>query len=1143
MLADKFFVNTMNWLDTLLNLPSVCKFLQGKEWSRNFPSQYLARGRKLSETGKVLDIDHFIGSKSGFVGTARVQGTRSQPYKVSLTGKRERDGWVFWGTCTCPVSEDCKHVAALVYDLQKAIAGADAEGEEEIAHGQWLTALSEVVTPEKPKDTGESKRRLQALAFLVTPRDDGMLEVGFAKIGYPANKAPRVENPAFTPGQTHRNPAYFQDGDFEMVTAFQERLPKAPDTNFHWYEVRVLQGSYAATLLPDLFKSHRFFLAHEMGRKGDPLPDALREGLPIKLGAKWEVSQNGEYSPSIGLPSPTAQLIEIDRPYYLDPETRHIGSVDLMPGQTLEFLQLWLRGPKVDIETAVQLSMGMEGRGIPVIVPRPVPLEEEVLDHDGPKPVLTLGREDLLPRGIPSSIGSAVPIAVPPLITGRLAFRYGGEELPFIRDAHEVAKLAKEGYLLVVERDLGTEEGFRGELERVGLQLARDLFTHKMISEVHFDYFGQDKETDDWDSAWADFLARTIPRLKESGWEFRFEPSFDLTLIQADSIYAEVSEDPGLGIDWFQFDTGIVTTEGQRQSLMNLIANFLRSGAPIPKDSEIEEDQRVVVADELGKSFFNLPAKRFFRIVRSVHDLFDRPDDGLHTLEAACLCEALELDQSKTISDLRALGEQLKKKELHVLVPLPKMIKAELRDYQKEGFQWLQFLARHHLHGILADDMGLGKTLQTLAHIAAEIENGQAGGNPCLVVAPTSVVPNWEMEARKFTPSLKVIVLHGSTRKTKFKDIGQSDLVITSYALLQRDEAEHLKQAYHLAILDEAQYVKNPHAKVSKAACELDARHRICLSGTPMENHLGELWSLARFLMPGLLGNLETFNKAFRHPIERQGDEAAQRALNARVGTLILRRTKDQVAQELPPKTEIVHRIALNKEQQEIYESVRLAMDSRVRDAIADKGLARSQIIVLDALLRLRQICCHPTLIKTEIAKKAKKSAKLDFLIELLATLVREGRRILLFSQFTTMLAMIEEHLKKEKIGFVKITGATRNRKAPVEKFQEGKISVFLISLKAGGTGLNLTAADTVIHYDPWWNPAAENQATDRAHRIGQTNPVFVHKLICEGSIEERILDLQKKKSKLVEALLSEKTSKLQLDTETLKGLLAPLEV
>ncbi len=1134
---------SMNWLDTLLSLPAVCKFLRSKGWSRDFPSQYLARGRKLSDEGKVLDIDHFIGSKSGFVGTARVQGTRSQPYKVSITGKCEREGWIFWGSCTCPVSEDCKHVAAFVYDLQKAIDGAEEEGEEDGAHDRWLSALSKVVKPEEKVEEVAKKRRTEGVAFLVTPRDDGFLEVGFAKIAYPATKEARIENPSFSPGQTALRPAYMQEGDFELITAFRERLPNAPDANFHWYEVRVLQGAYALSLLPGLFESGRFFMGQEVGRKGDPLPESLKDGPPILLGAKWEVSGEGEYAPSIGLPSGEALLVEIDGPYYLDPESHFLGPVELMPGQSVEFLQLWLRGPRVDVEKAMQLSMEMEGRGIPLTVPRPVTLEEEVLLHEGPKPVLTLGRVDLLPSGMPSSFGSAVSLAVPPVITGRLAFRYGEEELWFSSEERQVTKLAKENMLLVIERDLDAEKECRLELERVGLQLVRDLFDAKVVGEEHFDHFGLSKEPNEWDVTWADFQARTVPKLERAGWEVRLEPSYDLNVVEADSMYAELSEDSAPGIDWFQFDTGIVTTEGQRQSLLDLIANFLKSGASIPEDSEIDEDQRVVVADQLGKSFFNLPAKRFFRIVRSVRDLYNRPEDGLHPLDAACLCESLELDESKTLADLRALGEQLKKKEPHVPVPLPKMIKAELRDYQKEGFQWLQFLARHHLHGILADDMGLGKTLQTLTHLAAEVESGRAEGRPSLVVAPTSVVPNWEMEARKFAPSLKVLVLHGPLRKKRFREIGDFDLVITSYALLQRDEAEHLKHTYHLAILDEAQYIKNPVAKVSKSACELDVRHRVCLSGTPMENHLGELWSLVRFLMPGLLGSLETFNKAFRHPIERQGDEDAQRRLNARMSNLILRRTKDQVVLELPPKTEIIHRIALTKEQQEIYESVRSAMDSKVRDAIADKGLARSQIIVLDALLRLRQICCHPKLIKTEIAKKAKRSAKLDFLVELLETLVGEGRRILLFSQFTTMLAMIEEHLKKEKIAFVKITGATRNRKAPVEKFQKGETPVFLISLKAGGTGLNLTAADTVIHYDPWWNPAAENQATDRAHRIGQTNPVFVHKLISEGSIEERILDLQAKKSKLVEALLSEKTSKLRLDTETLEDLLAPIEV
>ena len=343
-------------------------------------------------------------------------------------------------------------------------------------------------------------------------------------------------------------------------------------------------------------------------------------------------------------------------------------------------------------------------------------------------------------------------------------------------------------------------------------------------------------------------------------------------------------------------------------------------------------------------------------------------------------------------------------------------------------------------------------------------------------------------------------------------------------------------------MLDEAQYIKNPKAISSHCACKLKAAHRVCLSGTPMENHLGELWSLMRFLMPGFLADEKTFNNFIRRPIERDHSENAQLALNRRVSPLILRRTKDQVATELPEKTTLIHNIDLTAKQTDLYESVRAAMDKRVRDAISDKGLAKSHIIVLDALLKLRQICCHPQLLKSEAAQRVLESAKLEYLTqELLPTLLEEGRRILLFSQFTSMLELIEEHLDMEKIPFLKLTGQTKERAKLVKTFQSGEVPVFLISLKAGGTGLNLTAADTVIHYDPWWNPAAENQATDRAHRIGQTKPVFVHKLVCRGTIEDRILELQKHKSALVEALLSEETTKLKIDADTLSHLLSPL--
>ncbi|MFC4992291.1 DEAD/DEAH box helicase [Rubritalea tangerina] len=342
-------------------------------------------------------------------------------------------------------------------------------------------------------------------------------------------------------------------------------------------------------------------------------------------------------------------------------------------------------------------------------------------------------------------------------------------------------------------------------------------------------------------------------------------------------------------------------------------------------------------------------------------------------------------------------------------------------------------------------------------------------------------------------------------------------------------------------MLDESQYIKNTAAKTTKTANEIKANHRLCLSGTPMENHLGELWSTFNFLMPGLLQNQKNFNTTFRHPIEKHGDTSRQTSLNRRVGPLMLRRTKDVVAKELPPKTIIPHFVQLTDAQTNLYESVRATMDKRVRDAIRQQGLNKSHILILDALLKLRQICCHPKLLKIKAAQEVIDSAKLDYLTNLLNTLIEEERKILLFSQFTTMLDLIESHLKKQNIPFVKITGSTKDRSTPVEQFQSGTIPVFLISLKAGGTGLNLTAADTVIHYDPWWNPAAENQATDRAYRIGQKKPVFVHKLICQGTIEEHIQKLQEKKAKLVESLLSQSTNKLKIDQATLGGLLSPI--
>ncbi|WP_338502113.1 DEAD/DEAH box helicase [Erwinia aphidicola] len=436
----------------------------------------------------------------------------------------------------------------------------------------------------------------------------------------------------------------------------------------------------------------------------------------------------------------------------------------------------------------------------------------------------------------------------------------------------------------------------------------------------------------------------------------------------------------------------------------------------------------------------------------------------------------------------------------------------------------MQFLRQHQLAGVLADDMGLGKTIQTLAHLLVEKEAGRLD-RPALIVVPTTLVHNWCCEAARFAPDLRVLALTGPQRKEFYHSIEQYDVVITTYSLLWRDQPQLVAHYYHLLILDEAQYVKNSASRAASVIRMLKTRHRLCLTGTPLENHLGELWSQFDFLLPGFLGSERDFTQHWRIPVERNGDKVRRELLAKRVRPFMLRRRKQEVAKELPPKNTIVRSVALDGAQRELYDQVKSAMQDRVQLAVQQQGAGRSHLLLLDALLKLRQICCDPRLLADPRAGKVKHSAKLALLREMLHDLLAEDRRILIFSQFTTMLAIIAEELTKARIPFVTLTGSTRDRTAPVERFQNGEVPVFLISLKAGGVGLNLTAADTVIHYDPWWNPAAENQATDRAYRLGQDKPVFVYKLIAADTIEEKIVALQQQKADLAGEILDDELS------------------
>ena len=649
---------------------------------------------------------------------------------------------------------------------------------------------------------------------------------------------------------------------------------------------------------------------------------------------------------------------------------------------------------------------------------------------------------------------------------------------------------------------------------------------------------------------WADFLSNRCDELAKMGCEISVDDKFGLEVVEPLEWYGEVAEE-SQSVDWFGFECGIRV--GREK--INILPCIVRYLASKPGDfslsnfDRLPEGKKIPIQWEEGGKFLAVPAKKLQTILTILTEIFDRDpiqENGKLRLHRVRASQLIRYTGDNAIVDEAPEALQKAAEELELLKPkenlnAPKEFLATLRPYQQDGYEWLQFLREQNLGGILADDMGLGKTIQTLAHLHNEKKSGRAN-LPSLILAPKSVVPNWEKEAKKFAPSLKVLALQGANRKKYYSVLGYSDLVVTSYPVLLRDAEELLNQPFHYVVLDEAHTIKNAASQVTRVAYKIDARHRLCLSGTPIENHLGELWSQFHFLMPGFLGSEDSFNRCFRVPIEKGRDEGLRKRLAERVAPLMLRRTKSKVATELPPKTEIVRKVELNKKQLDIYEAVRAAVSKDVREEIERRGEEASKIMVLDALMKLRQVCCHPQLLKIPSAQKARNSAKMDLLMEWLPSMVREGRRILIFSQFTRMLAIIEKELEKRNIRYQTLTGQSKDRGGLCDTFQAGKVPVFLISLRAGGTGLNLTAADTVIHYDPWWNPALEAQATDRAYRIGQKNPVFVYKMITEGTIEEKILMLQQKKRALFEGILDGVPQKLSFSEGELDDLFAPVK-
>ncbi|HEX2880681.1 MAG TPA: DEAD/DEAH box helicase [Polyangiaceae bacterium] len=711
-----------------------------------------------------------------------------------------------------------------------------------------------------------------------------------------------------------------------------------------------------------------------------------------------------------------------------------------------------------------------------------------------------------------------------------LSFEYSGVRVRASDERDRVFVSTAEG-LRPIDRNRSYENRARYLLESFGAVELGCLHTHEPAFDSEADYLVQATTSI---SGYCTFTAQAIPQLREHGFQIEIARDYPYQTVQGELTWYGKLEPVSVGAcnDWLNLELG-VEVEGHRINLLGALLALLQKAPRSASLSGVLAAQQIALP--IAENKYLCVARAQLGLVFDVlRDLYTGALS--HDPQIAAAPPPLRREQCADLARLKAAFKQQNKRlrfddpilELgeRLLSRVPQSIpqgslRATLRPYQLEGLSWLQLLAANDVNGILADDMGLGKTLQTIAHIAAERDAGRLR-LPTLIVAPTSLVGNWQKELARFAPTLRVRVVHGAQRKAAFSRMQDAHVVITTYPILLRDQARFERQNYHLVVLDEAQAIKNASSRAHRAVRALNAKHRLCLTGTPIENNLGELWALFDFLMPDFLGSRQQFTAQFRTPIEREANQDKLAALRARVAPFILRRMKDRVASELPSKTQLLRPVELGSEQRDLYESIRVSAHAEVRAAIRQKGLLGSTVTILDALMKLRQVCCDPRLVQVNSAARVRQSAKYDLLMQLIEEQLSQGHRILVFSQFTSMLSLIEQGVCEKGIVPLVLTGATQRRQELIDRFEAGYSDLFLISLKAGGTGLNLTSADTVIHYDPWWNPAAQAQATDRAYRIGQKKPVFVHNLIVSGSVEERMLQLQQHKQQLASGLLSD---------------------
>lgn len=1000
---------------------------------------------------------------------ARVKGQEGQLYDIYL----DLHAWPAKpAQCSCPVRVNCKHVAATLLELKIR----EEQGQGLSFSNTSSNWLKNVFIEEKKKEAALPAKTLLYLLNFQEVDNQFVLTVtiALAKRLKSGNLGAREIIHTF-----HKAHKFFNLEDKAIAGSliFTENY-------YDWFNNFTINQS---EVLENILRTKRAYW-HD-----DPaIPLIQGDAQPAEL--EWKLDVLGKQYLHLYL-APGLYSFFLDKAWYFSAESHTFGYLDTP--YDMEQLQLFLNAPPLESQEVGQVAESLE-KMYPGLAP-PKKFKQIIRHADKPVPILTIDAI-LVEEGLDYKEFH---------FDYDVFFQYDQVRLPASLQS-DIGVFADDDVLIEMVRN--------EKLEKKALNL---------IQRMHFPLFGGEEEA-------LFVMEENFPVLEKAGWKIECEHPLFAKVLDAETVewFSQTEEKEG----FFDYQLGIII-DGQEVNIVSLVAEVLTSYKANTLNNMSDEEEISLLLP--NKQRLKIKFERLRPLIQFLLQYESKWEDKENLrLNRYQFLLMQETEQALKASASRWQGGEQLRHQLKQFItgeniptaPIPAGLKTTLRDYQQQGLNWLQLLRQTQFGGILADDMGLGKTIQTLAHLQLEKEEGRLTA-PSLIVAPTSLMGNWLEEAKRFTPELKVLIFHGNTRH---QDPFESyDVIISTYGLIQRDKTIFLEHTFYYLILDEAQTIKNARAKTTLIIQQLKATHRLCLSGTPLENHLGELWSLFNFIMPGLLGDTRQFKQFFKIPIEKEHNIVCQKRLAQRIKPFMLRRTKNQVATELPGKTEIMHSIILSGTQRDLYEAIRLSMEKKVREAISRLGLNKSQIILLDALLKLRQICCDPRLLSIpEAAIAHGNSAKLEACMELLQNLIQENRRILVFSQFTSMLDLLEKELQAHHYSYLKLTGQTLNRQQLVNQFQEGNTSVFLISLKAGGTGLNLTRADTVIHYDPWWNPAVEDQATGRSYRIGQENPVFVYKLITSGTVEEAILALQEKKRALFDGILTDNLSQVQGITE-----------